>query len=105
MISYMAGYSHQPVVKVVGISKSAYFATVYRVINVLLSTDELALKFPNTHKEQDNMATAFGKLGNENLIHGCIGCIDGWLCRIQTPKSYEVGRQQSFFSGHYQHMG
>ena len=105
MISYMAGYSYLPSMKVIGISKSAFFAIIYRLIHVLLTTDFLALRFPATAQEQKTMAKSFQNLSNGGIIKGCVGCVDGWLCQIQTPRRNEVGRVQSFFSGHYQTYG
>ena len=38
-----------------------------------------------------------------DMFHGCVGCIDGWLCCIQLPR--DVTNQADFFSGHCKRYG
>ncbi|KAE9113428.1 hypothetical protein PF007_g10749 [Phytophthora fragariae] len=46
-------------------------------------------------------ASEFAAISSNNILTGCIGCLDGWLCEIKAPSSNEVPDVSSFFFGHY----
>jgi hypothetical protein len=50
-------------------------------------------------------ASVFEHLSSHGIINGCIGAIDGLLCRIRVPSANEVTRVKSYFSGHYKCYG
>jgi hypothetical protein len=50
-------------------------------------------------------ASEFECLSSHGVINGCIGAVDGRLCRIQVPSANEVTQVKSYFSGHYQCYG
>ena len=77
------------------------FLPVREAINE--STDpELQLHFPSSDEEILEACSKFRALSSNDVIWGCVGCIDGWLCPIIVPGD---GRVASFFSGHYQKFG
>ena len=39
------------------------------------------------------------------MLDGCVGALDGWLCRIKVPTSTDTANIAAYFSGHYQHHG
>jgi len=51
------------------------------------------------------LAQGFKNLCVQGAVDGCIGALDGWLLKIQTPSKTMVGNVRSFFSGHYQCYG
>ena len=105
-IMWLAGGSHHQIRFVGGnVSVPFFYANLHRVLDAIICTTELDLVFPNTKKRVQEMALGFRDFSTENILSGCIGCIDGWLCEIRMPASHEVGRVQSFFSGHYARYG
>ena len=47
----------------------------------------------------------FAGHSSHGVLQGCVGAVDGFLARITTPSTKEVGNVKSFFSGHYQDYG
>ncbi|EGZ25039.1 hypothetical protein PHYSODRAFT_479486, partial [Phytophthora sojae] len=50
-------------------------------------------------------ASEFSDINKSNILTGCVGCVDGWLCAIKAPSSREVPDVSAFFSGHYLRHG
>ncbi|EGZ22466.1 hypothetical protein PHYSODRAFT_299741 [Phytophthora sojae] len=50
-------------------------------------------------------ASEFSDISKNNILTGCVGCVDGWLCTIKAPSSREVPDVSAFFSGHYLQHG
>lgn len=61
--------------------------------------------FPDTEEEIAAACTDFAEISTQNLIRGCVGCIDGLLLRITAPKSREAKNGTSYYSGHYRDFG
>jgi DDE superfamily endonuclease len=38
-------------------------------------------------------------------MKGCVGALDGWLCRIETPSANKTANAKSCQSGHYNAQG
>ena len=74
-------------------------------MEAILDCDELSYKFPSTEEEVNDAAKEFKKLSSNNMMKGCVACMDGFLLRIQTPSSSETGHVKSFFLSHYQMYG
>ena len=106
-ISWLAGYSYHPSRVVAGVSKSAFYQSVWKVIEAINeSTDpELQLHFPSSDEQILAACSKFRALSSNDVIRGCVGCIDGWLCPIIVPGDGTVAKVKSFFSGHYQKYG
>ena len=105
-IMWLAGGSHHQIRFVGGnISVAFFYANLHKVLNAIVTVKELALVFPTTKQEVQQMASGFRSFSHENILSGCVGCIDGWLCEIRMPSPHEVGRVQSFYSGHYARYG
>ncbi|KAH9143756.1 hypothetical protein AeRB84_012266 [Aphanomyces euteiches] len=48
---------------------------------------------------------SFAKVSSNNIITGCVGYVDGWVCVIGTPSPSEVADASACFSGHFQVEG
>ncbi len=35
------------------------------------------------------------------MLDGCVGSLDGWLCRIKVPLGKDTSNIASYYSGHY----
>jgi hypothetical protein len=82
-----------------------FYATLKNVLLALFEATELSLKFPLSDAELNTAARGFQLKITNGLLVGCVGAIDGWLCRIKVPSAIEVGKVRSFFSEHYQAYG
>jgi len=58
-----------------------------------------------TVSELQNAASDFEVHSSHGIFNGCIGSLDGWLCRIRVPSPTEARRVKDYFSGHYQCYG
>jgi hypothetical protein len=52
-----------------------------------------------------NEGSCFESLSLYGRLNGCVGALDGWLCRIKVPSENETYNVGSYFSGHYQSYG
>jgi len=48
---------------------------------------------------------AFQNKSSNGVLDGCVGALDGWLCRIKVPTQKETANISAYFSGHYQCYG
>eukprot|EP00918_Siedleckia_nematoides_P095318 GHVU01209270.1.p1 GENE.GHVU01209270.1~~GHVU01209270.1.p1 ORF type:complete len:392 (+),score=25.39 GHVU01209270.1:1466-2641(+) len=104
-LRHLAGGSYHDVRRIYRISRPHYYSCVWKVVHAINGCAALDPQFPSTRDEREAMARGFNRLSSSGLFTRCIGCIDGWLCPIKVPRSDEVNRVASFFSGHYQRVG
>jgi hypothetical protein len=104
-LRYLAGASYLDVLAHTGISRTAFYASVYKGIDAICGCDELALKMPMTLSELRVAADEFTNISLDGRLNGCVGALDGWLCRIKVPSKAETMNVASYFSGHYQTYG
>jgi len=48
---------------------------------------------------------SFKACSSNEVIDGCVACVDGLLLKVKTPASVETGNVKAYFSGHYQTYG
>jgi len=60
---------------------------------------------PMSLSNMHNAANSFKELSLDGQLNGCIGALDGWLCRIKVPSASDTMNVVSYFSGHYQSYG
>ena len=82
--------------------------TVCRMINLFLKAvkecEHLAIQLPTTEEGLKELADGFGEVSeSQDLMYGCVGAIDGWLCTHERPRFEE--NQADYFSGHYHRYG
>ena len=107
-LRWLAGGSFLDICPLVGISKSAFYETLWRAIYAIFSSKHHELDnihFPQTFDECTDAAAGFESISHCSAIRNCVSAIDGYLLKIQTPSSAEVGNVRSYFSGHYQCHG
>ena len=81
------------------------YSCVYKCIDAILESEDLAYKFPSTEKELDEAAQGFESLSTQAEIKGCVACLDEYLLQIKVPSSNETGNVKAYYSGHYQTYG
>lgn len=103
-ISWLGGGSFHHIRTIAGISKPRFYQVNHRVMDMICydtSRGESALDitFPSNEEAMFAMAIGFRAKSSNNVMSGCVGCVDGWLCPIQVPSKFEVKKVKSFFSG------
>jgi hypothetical protein len=88
-----------------GISRAAFYSCVYKGMDADCCCQELHLKMPMFLSNMHNAANSFKELSLDGRLNGCIGALDGWLCRIKVPSASDTMNVASYFSGHYQSYG
>jgi len=85
--------------------KAAFYHYIYKYMDAILASTELAYKFPETEQELNEAAQSFAALSSHGAIKGCVACLDGYLLQIKVPAKVETGNVKAYFSGHYQTSG
>ncbi len=104
-LRFLAGASYLDVMVHTGISKPAFYTCVYKGLDAICGCQDLDLKMPRTLTEFHDAAFAFQQMSLDGRLNGCIGALDGWLCRIKVPSQSETMNVSSYFSVHYQCYG
>ena len=60
---------------------------------------------PTSSSELLSATLDFTELSSHNILNGCAGCLDGWLCGIKVPGAKHTSNIISYFLGHYQCYG
>jgi len=105
LLRWLAGGSYLDIRLSAGISPSYFYNSVYKCMDAILDSEELAYKFPSTAKELEEAAQGFELLSTQAAIKGCVACLDGYLLQIKVPSRTETGNVKAYFSGHYQTYG
>jgi hypothetical protein len=104
-LKYLAGASYLDVIIHTGISWTLFYSCVYKGINAICRCQELQLKMPMSLSDMHYATNSFKELSLDGQLNGCIGALDGWLCRIKVPSASYTMNVASYFSGHYQSYG
>jgi len=105
LLRWLSGGSYLDIRLSAGISPAKFYSCVYKCVDAILGSEDLAYKFPSTEKELDEAAQGFESLSTQATIKGCVACLDGYLLQIKVPSRSETGNVKSYFSGHYQTYG
>jgi len=105
LLRWLAGGSYIDIRLSADISPSYFYTSVYKCMDAILDSEELAYKFPSIAKELEEAAQGFELLSTQAVIKGCVACLDGYLLQIRVPSSTETGNVEAYFSGHYQTYG
>ena len=104
-LCYLAGGMHADIWSTVGVSTATFYRLKDMGIAAINACEQLKFIFPQSEEELQHAALCFNMKSMDRFMAGCVGCIDGWLCRICAPTQKEVGNVNAFFSGHYQCYG
>ena len=98
---YVGGGYYYDIWLYAGISMMAFHWCMHCCMNAILQCDRLKYIFPTTAQEIEQSIKEFAEISTNQVIDGCVGCIDGFLLQIQTPSATETGNVKAYFSGHY----
>jgi hypothetical protein len=102
-ISYLSGGGYRDRV-CYGVSVDNYYSCIYKTMDAILK--HFKFVFPETEDDMDCAAAAFAAHSDEGTImKGCIGCIDGWFVKTDTPTENQVNLRTNFYSGRYKSYG
>jgi len=82
LIRCMAGGSHHDTHVLFGLLKSSFFYCLHRAIDAINKCPELDITFPTDSVGLKRLALGFTGKSSFGVIDGCVGALDGWLCRI-----------------------
>jgi len=105
MLRWLAGGSYEDISAIALMTVPSFFRYVNSGMSALLACELLALRFPKTRDEMKSQCDAFAVKSTDGALRGCVGAVDGWLCRIKTPTKREAAHITSYFSGHYHCYG
>lgn len=86
-------------------SLSAAYRAFDDFVNAVNTAPELDINFPQSPEEWKEVNDEFTAKSSDGIMQGCVGAIDGYFQRIQTPSKKEVGNVISYYSGHYESHG
>ena len=90
---------------IIGASTSATYKAFDDFVNAVNAAPELDIKFPISSESWKEVNDGFTAKSSDGIMQGCVGAIDGYFQRIQTPQRQEVGNVTSYYSGHYESHG
>ena len=105
VICWLVGGNYNQVRMAGGCSVPFFYTVVWQVVDAINKVQDLALVFPLSIEDLNKTAAQFRVKSSDQFMTNCIGCIDGWLCRIDVPSKNTVADQKSFYSGHYSAHG
>jgi hypothetical protein len=108
-IRYLAGGIPFENSDVVNISESSFYRIFWKVLEIIVNIPELDFDLPSDPSSNParirEINQSFQNIQTCDAFKGCIGALDGWLCKIQAPALRDEKNVISFFSGHYQCYG
>jgi hypothetical protein len=82
----MAGGSHHDIHVLFGLLKSSFFYCLHQAIDAAINKcPELDITFPTDSAGLKRLALGFTGKSSFGVIDGCVGALDGCLCRIKVP--------------------
>jgi hypothetical protein len=67
-----------------------------------MKSPELDMKLPKTPEECGLAAAGFCSISYNEAIPNCVGVLDGYLLKINTPRKNWAKNVRLYYSGHYQ---
>ena len=90
---------------IIGTSKTAAYQAFDDFVNAINQHPELDIKQPQSHEEWVEVNKGFTSKSSDGIMNGCVGAIDGYFQRTQTPGKGKVGNVNAYYSGHYESHG
>lgn len=104
-LRWLAGGSYEDISAIASLSVPTFFRYIYAGMNAIIASDYLAIEFPASNDAIAQQCAEFTEISTHGVMRGCVGAVDGWLCRIKTPIRSETAHVTSYFSGHYHCYG
>ena len=101
----LAGGQMSNIRHIMGLSRAAGYQAFDDFVDAVNSHPDLAINFPKSAEEWREVNDGFKAKSSDQIMEGCVGAIDGYFQRIQTPTKKEVGNVIAYYSGHYESHG
>ena len=88
-----------------GMCKDASYKAFIDFVNAVNTAPELAIEMPSTPEEWNTIYNNYKKKSTNEIMAGCVACIDGFFQSCNRPTRKEVANVISYFSGHYESYG
>ena len=105
VVRWLAGGSYLDIRNIAKISVPSFYRVLWVGIGAIRKCDALAFSFPRDPVSARSMASNFAKASSFRVLRGCVGCLDGMLCRIKTHPRSDTRAARFYHSGHYHAMG
>lgn len=80
-----------------GNSPARFYSCIYKCMDAILESEDLAYKFPSTTKEVDEVAQGFEPLSSRAAMKGRVACLVGHLGQIKVPSCSHTGNFKAYF--------
>ena len=105
-IRLLAGGSYLDIYETHGMTYSYLYRVRNKVLKAILECEDLKIEYPSNDEDINHVRVGFTQGSNQNLLHKCLGVLDGMLQPIHCPSISDCnGNQDGYFSGHYQTYG
>lgn len=91
--------------RIVGTGRTAAYDAVDDFIDAVNSASELDIRRPYTPEEWARINRGFRSKSFQEMLHGCVGALDGFFQRTNQPTRKETKNVTSYYSGHYESYG
>lgn len=85
--------------------RDASYKSFCSFLDAVNSALELDIKMPNTAEEWNAVYHEYRRKSSNELMAGCVGCLDGFFQRTNKPTKSEVANVILYYSGHYELYG
>jgi hypothetical protein len=83
LLRWFAGGSYLDQKLSTGISQAAFYHYIYKCMDAISDSQDLAYEFSETEQELNKEAQGFAALSSHGAIKGCVACLDGLLLQIK----------------------
>jgi hypothetical protein len=105
-IRFMTGVPQGALADIYRVSQAEVYKCRDCFIDAVLSNPSLAIRFPSSHVEWEEVRSGFEEKSYNGLFHGTCGAIDGFFQPTAQPTRKETkGNVLAYFSGHYKSHG
>jgi len=90
---------------VVRTCRTAAYDALNDFIDAVNMAPELAINMPETPEQWDAICEGYKRKSTNEIMAGCVGCLDGFFQRTNKPTKQETRNVLSYYSGHYESYG
>ena len=104
-LRFLGGGALKDIRHVYGLSIAAVYECKNDFITAVNTCPHLEIKLPSSADEWEAIRKGFESKSTGGLMKGCVGAIDGFFQRMNSPMITEVNDVKAYYSGHYEAMG
>jgi hypothetical protein len=104
-VRWLAGGSYLDIIDITGISVASFYRIVWKTCKAIVESPDLEMRLPETPEECKVAAAGFRSISYKEAIANCVGVLDGYLLKINSPRKAEAKNVRAYYSGHYQCHG